>query len=263
MSTVYSTSIIQGTTTVFTATVTTTVTAAVAKRDIDARTAGSIETPALVTGWPASRISAACSKVATGSATTTSIVTAVQPLTTSFATVTSYSTVQAVSTATSTAPAAPNLYTNAGFENGLSAWTYTSGSGNAGSVSNDVYHNGAASFAFQKKGVATEQYGGISQSFALKKGQKYTWSFWANHVDPNPNAYCYVYWQGILGEGWWTSGKVITIVGASGGWNRYSGDLTMDWDAKGMFVSVTYCYRGDTTNPGTFYMDELYIAEKA
>ncbi|KAK0644898.1 hypothetical protein DIS24_g8457 [Lasiodiplodia hormozganensis] len=59
-----------------------------------------VATPASITGWPAAKISAACSNVATGVVTTTSISTAPVPLTTAVVTRTATQTVSTVSTLT-------------------------------------------------------------------------------------------------------------------------------------------------------------------
>nr|POF02218.1 hypothetical protein CFP56_65483 [Quercus suber] len=65
----------------------------VAKRAIVARTA--IATPASITSWPSSRISEACSSVATGTSTITSTVTATASITTALSSVVASTTLQA------------------------------------------------------------------------------------------------------------------------------------------------------------------------
>ncbi|GME43160.1 carbohydrate-binding-like protein [Neofusicoccum parvum] len=132
VSTVYQTTNVPTTTTVYTSTVTVTGAPANQKRD-DAAYTGSdysidiatisvtntgkhaaanatyvssviakraVATPASVTGWPAAKISAACSHVATGVVSTTSISTAPIPLTTAVVTRTTTETVSTVSTLT-------------------------------------------------------------------------------------------------------------------------------------------------------------------
>lgn len=136
VSTVYQTSLTTTTTTVYTSTATVTATGgSLRRRDDDADFTGSeysidiststvsipnksaignstiaatdvqiakraVATPASITGWPAAKISAACSNVATGVVTTTSISTAPVPLTTAVVTRTATQTVQTVSTLT-------------------------------------------------------------------------------------------------------------------------------------------------------------------
>ncbi|EKG12540.1 hypothetical protein MPH_10340 [Macrophomina phaseolina MS6] len=135
VSTVYETTEVPSTTTVFTRTETVTGTPANMKRDDAATYTGSdysiavvtftasnpgksallnatytptlvqkakraIATPASITGWPAAKISGACSNVATGVVTTTSISTAPIPLTTAVVTRTTTETVSTVSTLT-------------------------------------------------------------------------------------------------------------------------------------------------------------------
>ncbi|GME38770.1 carbohydrate-binding-like protein [Neofusicoccum parvum] len=180
VSTSYITMVLTSSTTIFTGTVTTNV-APVKVRNaappghVGARAA----TPSLLASLgAAARISAACSQVATGATTITSIVaTAPTPLTTTTLSTTTTQTVSTVATATVTGTA--DVLPNGGFEassNSISPWT--SYFRDTGTVQQNVVHAGSnalivtvyGSFAGSSIQTATTQ--------TVKAGSMYDFSVW-------------------------------------------------------------------------------------